>query len=155
MPIPFSSIPKDYILFGGFVYWFPFYPLYPGGPPDIDEMKYPLLNSLFRVIKKLATGVDNEIRQSNKKLAIINTKIPNKAVSIVFDIVRLYTFCRVCVFGSQLRNKVQIKKWPWIKTFTNCNINKLYLIILNLLAYFSLYTCRRFWNSVISCFSLS
>ena len=59
-------------------------------------------------MKKLATGVDNEIRQSNRKLAIINTKILNKAVSIVFDIGRLYTFCRVCVFGSQFRNKVPI-----------------------------------------------
>ena len=47
------------------MHWFSLYPIYPGGPPDIDELKYPLLNSLLRVIKKSATGVDNEIRQSN------------------------------------------------------------------------------------------
>ena len=106
--IPSFSTPKDYILFGGPVIWFSLYPVYPDGPPDIDELKYPLLDSFLRVIKKLATGVDNEIIQSNIKLAIINTKIPSRAVSIVFDIERLYTFCRVCVLGSQLRNKVPI-----------------------------------------------
>ena len=68
------------------------YLLYPDGPPDIDEMKYLLSGSFLRVIKKLATGVDNKIRQSNIKLAIINIKIPSMAVSIVFDIERLYTF---------------------------------------------------------------
>ena len=88
--------------------WFSLYPFYPDGPPDIDELKYPLLDSIFKVIKKLAIGVDNEIRQSIIKLAIIKTKIPSKAVSIVFDIERLYTFCRVCVLGSQFRNKVPI-----------------------------------------------
>ena len=88
--------------------WFSLYPLFPDGPPDIDELKYPLLDSFLKVIKKLATSVDNEIRQSNIKLAIINTKIPSKTVSIVFDIERLYTFCRVCVLGSQFRNKVPI-----------------------------------------------
>ena len=56
----------------------------------------------------MATGVDNKNRQSNIKLAIINIKIPRKAVSIVFDIARLYTFCRVGDFGSQFRNKVPI-----------------------------------------------
>ena len=56
------------------MHWFSLYPIYPGGPPDIDELKYPLLNSFLRVIKKLATGVENEIRQSNRKLAIINKK---------------------------------------------------------------------------------
>ena len=90
------------------MHWFSLYPIYPGGPPDIDELKYPLLNSSLRVIKKLATGVDNQIRKSNRKLAIINKKIPNKAGSIFFDIARLYTFCRVCGFGSQFRNKVPI-----------------------------------------------
>ena len=55
-------------------------------------MKYLLSGSFLRVIKKLATGVDNKIRQSNIKLAIINIKIPSMAVSIVFDIERLYTF---------------------------------------------------------------
>ena len=64
------------------------YPLYPGGPPIIDELKYPLLNFLFRVIKKLARGVNNKNRQSNIKFAIINTKIPTKALSIFFDIPR-------------------------------------------------------------------
>ena len=49
----------------------------------------------------MTTGVDNENRQSNIKLAIINIKFPSKAVSIVCDIARLYTICRVCVFGSQ------------------------------------------------------
>ena len=80
---------KDYILFGGPVLWFSLYPLYPGGPPDIDGLKYPLLNFVFRVINKLATGVDNKNRQSNIKLAIINIKIPSKAESIDFDIARL------------------------------------------------------------------
>ena len=86
---------KDYIQFGGPVLWVLLYPLYPGGPPDIDGLKYPLLNSVFRVIKTLATGVNNNYRQSYIKLAIINIKIPSKAVSIVFDIERLYNFCRV------------------------------------------------------------
>ena len=87
------STPKDYILFGGPVLWFSLYPLYPGGPPDIDGLKYPLLNSVLRVIKKLATGVNNKNSQSNIKLATINIRIPSKAVSIVLDIARLYTFC--------------------------------------------------------------
>ena len=98
--IPSLETVKDFILFGGPVLWFSLYPLYPGGPPDIDELKYPLFNSLFRVIKKLATGVDNKNRQSNIKFAIINTKIPTKALPILFDIARLYTFSRVCAFGS-------------------------------------------------------
>ena len=88
--------------------WFSIYPLYPGGQPDIDGLKYPLLNSVFRVNKKLATIVDNKNKQSNIKLSIINIKIPSKAVSIFFDIARLYTFCRVGDFGSQFRNKVSI-----------------------------------------------
>ena len=88
--------------------WFSLYVFYPDGLPDIDQLKYPLLDSFHKVIKKLATGVDNEIRQSNIKSVIINTIIPKKAVSIVFDIERLYTFCRVCVLGSQFRNKVPI-----------------------------------------------
>ena len=88
--------------------WFSLYPFYSDGPPVIDELKYPLLDSVLKVIKKLAIGVDNEIRQSNIKLAIINTKILSKAVSIVIDIERLYPFCRVCVLGSQFRNKVPI-----------------------------------------------
>ena len=90
--IPSFSTPKDYILFGGPVLWFLLYPFYSDGPPDINELKYQLLDSFLKVIKKLAIGVDNEIRQSNIKLAIINTKILSKAVSIVFDIERLYTF---------------------------------------------------------------
>ena len=64
--------------------WVLLYPLYSGGPPDIDELKYPLLNFFLREIKQLATGVDNEIIQSNIKLAIINTKIFSNAVSIIF-----------------------------------------------------------------------
>ena len=56
-------------------------------------------------MKKLATNVDNENRQINIKLAIINTKIPSNAVSIVFDIARLYTCWRVCALKSQFRNK--------------------------------------------------
>ena len=99
--IPSFSTSKDYILFGASLLWFSLYPLYPGGPSDIDELKYPLLNSLFRFIKQLATGVDNKNRQSNIKLAIINTKIFSNAVSIVFDIAKIYTFCRVGRFGSQ------------------------------------------------------
>ena len=102
------STPKDYILFGGPVLWFSLHSFYPDGPPDIDKLKYTLLDFFLKVIKKLAIGVDNEIRQSNIKLAIINTRIPSKAVSIVIDIERLYTFCRVCVLGSQFRNKVPI-----------------------------------------------
>ena len=43
---------KDYILFGALLLWFSLYPLFFGGPPDIDELEYLLLNSLFRVIKK-------------------------------------------------------------------------------------------------------
>ena len=39
-----------------------------------------------------------------------------------------------------------------IKTFTDCNIKQLYLIILNLVAYLNLYTFRRFEKSGISCF---
>ena len=50
---------------------------------------------------------------------------------------------------SQYRNDQKIK------TITNCNINKLYLIILNVLAYLSLYTFRRFFNSVSFFSSLS
>ena len=76
------------------------YPLYPGGPLDIDELKYPLLNSLFRVIKTLAAGVYNKNRQSDIQFAIINTTIPTKTLSIFYDIERLYTFSRVCAFGS-------------------------------------------------------
>ena len=95
-----SSTLKDYILFGAPLLWFSLYPLYPGGPPDIDELKYVLLNYFIKVIKKLATGVDNKNRQSNIQFAIINTKIPSKAFSIFFDIARLYTFSRVCAFGS-------------------------------------------------------
>ena len=106
--IPSSSTLTDYILFGASLLWFTLYPLYPGGPPDIDELKYPLFNSLFRVIKKLATGVDNNNKQSNIKFAIINTKSPTKALSIFFDIARLYSFSRVCAFGRQFRNKVPI-----------------------------------------------
>ena len=66
--------------------WFSLYPLYPGTSPNIDELKYLLLNYLFRVIKKLATGVDNKNRQSNTKFAIINTKNFTMALSILFDI---------------------------------------------------------------------
>ena len=71
-------------------------------------MKYPLLNVFIRGIKRLATNVDNKYRQSNIKLAIINTKMPSKAVSIFFDIARLYTFSRVCALGRQVINKVPI-----------------------------------------------
>ena len=106
--IPSFLTLKDYILFGGPLLWISLYPLYPGGLPDIDELKYPVLNSFIRVIKKLATNVDNQNTKSNIKLAIINTKIPSKDVSIFYDIARLYTFSRVCTFGSQFRNKVQI-----------------------------------------------
>ena len=56
--MPFSSTLKNYLLFGASLLWFSLYPLYFGGQPDIDELKYQLLNSLFRVIIKLATGVD-------------------------------------------------------------------------------------------------
>ena len=56
----------------------------------------------------MATGVDNKNRQSNIKLAIINKQIPINAVSFVFDIARLYTFCRVCAIWSQFRNQVPI-----------------------------------------------
>ena len=86
--IPSFFTAKDYILFGGPVLWFSFNPLYSGGLPDIEELKYPLLNSLLKVVKKLATRVENKNIQSNIKLAIINTKIPSKAVSIVFEIAR-------------------------------------------------------------------
>ena len=44
----------------------------------------------------------------NIKLKIINTKILSKAISIVFDIARLYNFCRVCIIESQFRNEVLI-----------------------------------------------
>ena len=98
--IPSFSTLKDYILFGVSLLLYSLYLLYYGGLPDIDELKYPLLNSLFKVIKKLATGVDNNNRQSNIKFAIINTKLPTKALSIFFEIARLYTFSRVCAFGS-------------------------------------------------------
>ena len=98
--IPSISTQKDYIQFGASLIWFSLYRLYPGRPPNIDKLKYPLLNSLFRVIKKLATGVDNKNRQSNIKFVIINTKIPTKALSIFFDIARLFTFSRVCAFGT-------------------------------------------------------
>ena len=68
------------------------------GSPIIDELKYPLVNSFLTVINKLATSIDNENRQSNIKMAIINTQIYSKSVSIVFDNLRLYNFRRVCVF---------------------------------------------------------
>ena len=106
--IPSISTPEDYILFCGPLLWFSLYPLYPGCQPDIDELKYPLLKVFIKNIKRLATNVDNKNRQSNIKLAIINTTIPSKAVSIVIDIERFYTLARVCAFGLQFRNKVSI-----------------------------------------------
>ena len=41
------------------------YSFYSYSPPNIDKLKYPLLNFLIRVIRKLATNVDNKNRQSN------------------------------------------------------------------------------------------
>ena len=46
IPIKANSVLIDsesYIIYGGPVLWFSLYPLYPGGPPDNDEGKYPLL----------------------------------------------------------------------------------------------------------------
>ena len=85
--------------------WFLLYPLYFNCPFEIDDLKYPLLKSILRVIKKLETVVDNKIRKSNIKLAITcfykkiktninNTKLPNKTVSIVFDFEKLYNFVK-------------------------------------------------------------
>ena len=88
--------------------WFSLYPLYPGGPPDNDELKYPVLYSFIRVFNELAAGVDNNNRQTNIKLDFINTKIPCNTVSIIFEIGRLYNFCRVCAFESQFINKATI-----------------------------------------------
>ena len=45
---------------------------------------------------------------------------------------------------SNLLIKSQYTNDQRIKTFTNCNINKLYLILLNLLAYLSLLNFKRF-----------
>ena len=102
----FSTV-KDYILFDGPVLWFSIYQLFPDGPSDIDVLKYPLLDSFLRIIKKCEKGVDNKIRQSNIKLAIINRKISSKAVSIVVDIERLYNFVKLFL-ESQFINKVLI-----------------------------------------------
>ena len=49
----------------------------------------------------MATGVDNHNRQSNIKLAIINTKISSNTVLIFVKMNRLYTFSNVCAFASQ------------------------------------------------------
>ena len=49
-----------------------------------------------------------KFEQSNIKLAIIKRKIPSKAVFILIDIARLYTFSRVCAFGRHFCNKVPI-----------------------------------------------
>ena len=67
-------------------------------PLESDPPGYPLLLSLIRIIKKLATGVDNENKQSNIKLAIINGKTPTTANSVLFNIARLYTVLRSYAF---------------------------------------------------------
>ena len=100
MRIQSSLTPKDYILFGASLLLFSLYPIYPGKALDIAERKYQLLNSLFRVIKNLATGVYNKNKQSNIKFASIQTKISTKALSIFFDIARLYTLFQICAYGS-------------------------------------------------------
>ena len=71
----------------------------PCAPLESDPPGYPLLMSLIRIIKKLATGVANKNKQSNIKFAIINTVIPTKANSVLFNIARLNTVLRSYVFN--------------------------------------------------------
>ena len=65
----------------------------PGAPLKSDPLRCPLLFSLFRIIQKLATGVNNENKHTNIKLAIINRKTFTKANLVLFNIAILYTFC--------------------------------------------------------------
>ena len=71
----------------------------PDAPLESDPPGYPLLLSLIRIIKKLATRVDNENKQSNIKLAIINRITPTTANSVLFNIVRLYTVLQSKAFN--------------------------------------------------------
>ena len=109
--------------------WFSFYSLYSGGPPNIDALKYPLLNSVFRIIKKLATGVYNKNRQSNLKLAIINKKFLARRYLSFVTLRDNILYVESVILEDILEIKSQYRNDQRIKTFTNCNINKLYLII--------------------------
>ena len=71
----------------------------PGASLESDPPGYPLLLSLIRIIKKLATGFDNKNKQSNIKFAIINTEISTKANSVLFNIAILNTVLRFYVFN--------------------------------------------------------
>ena len=124
--------------------WFSLYTLYSSGPPDIDELKYPLLNLFLKVIKKLATGVDNVNRQSNIKLAIINSKFFVRRYQSPLTLHDYIIVVESVFLEVNLKIKSQYRNDQKIKTFSDCNKSKLYLINLNLLAYFRLYTFRRF-----------
>ena len=70
----------------------------------------------------MATGVDDKNRQSNIKFAVINTKIPTKALSISLtlqDDILLFDSGHLKV---NLEIKFQYRNDKRIKTFTYCKI---------------------------------
>ena len=83
---------------------------------DFDFYKCLRLFSLFKVIKILATHVDINYRQSNIKLAIINTITLTKSNFVISDITNLctekqivkYNHLKLCFYSKQFRQKLPI-----------------------------------------------